>query len=140
VAADARDWLDFAAADLAAAQLLVGDPTVPARIACFHAQPSAEKAFKAVLVSTGTMFRRTHDLLVLVAQLPPRLAIEVTRLNVVLLQPWAVDGRYPGDLPNATPQEAIEAVDTAEAIANLCQCVLADALVKAPSTIMTVLI
>jgi HEPN domain-containing protein len=112
--ADAHTWLKFAAADLAAARLLRSDDQVPSRIACFHAQQAAEKALKAVLISYGTAFRKTHDVVVLAAQLPAEVAVELDEIDVLVLQPWAVDGRYPGDLPDATPEEAGEALAVAE--------------------------
>lgn len=67
VSPDPAEWLAFAEADLNAAKLLLADATVPIRIACFHAQQAAEKAIKTVLVIEKTVFRRTHDLLVLAA-------------------------------------------------------------------------
>jgi HEPN domain-containing protein len=112
--ADAHSWLKFAAADLAAARLLRTNDEVPSRIACFHAQQAAEKALKAVLISCDTAFRKTHDVVVLVAQLPAEVASELDEVDLLVLQPWAVDGRYPGDLPDATPEEAGEAISVAE--------------------------
>ncbi len=52
----------------------------------------------------------------LVGLLAQSLAAELVTVDVLLLQPWAVDGRYPGDLPDATHAEASEVVATAEAI------------------------
>jgi HEPN domain-containing protein len=71
---------------------------------------------KAVLVAEATPFRRTHDIIVLKALLPASLVDEIDSVDVVVLQPWAVDGRYPGDLPDATHDEATEVVATASAI------------------------
>jgi HEPN domain-containing protein len=116
VSADARDWLVFAGADLRAARLLVADGDVPSRIACFHAQQAAEKALKAALVAESTPFRKTHDIVVLAGLVPAVLAAELATLDLLVLQPWAVEGRYPGDLPDATDAEADEVVATAVAI------------------------
>ena len=68
---DPHEWLRFAQDDLAAARLLLTDVEVPARLACFHAQEqAAEKALKASLVQAAIQFRKTHDLVVLVAPRP----------------------------------------------------------------------
>jgi len=116
VPADANDWLDFARADLRAARLLLTDTEVPARIACFHAQQAAEKALKAALVASATPFRKTHDFVVLVGLVAERIAADLASVDLVALQQWAVDGRYPGDLPEATEAEAGEVLKVAEAV------------------------
>jgi HEPN domain len=67
-----------------------------------------------VLISCGTAFRKTHDVVVLAAQLPEEVIVELDQIDVLVLQPWAVDGRYPGDLPDATPTEASEAFAVAD--------------------------
>jgi HEPN domain-containing protein len=118
---DVEQWLAFAKADLRAARLLLSDAEVPARIACFHAQQAAEKAIKAVLISEQTSFRKTHDVLVLVGLLPVELVKALDWTDPVVLQQWAVDGRYPGDLPDATPSEAAEVLETASAIVALME-------------------
>lgn len=114
--ADAREWLEFADADLRAARLLLADENVPSRIACFHAQQASEKALKAALVAESIPFRKTHDIVVLAGLVPVRLSADLSTLDLLVLQPWAVDGRYPGDLPDATDGEASEVVDTAIAV------------------------
>jgi HEPN domain-containing protein len=113
---DVAQWLTFAKADLRAARLLLSDVEVPARIACFHAQQAAEKAIKAVLIFEETSFRKTHDVIVLAGLLPGELIDELDSIDPVVLQQWAVDGRYPGDLPDATAAEANEVLLVAAAI------------------------
>jgi HEPN domain-containing protein len=113
---DVERWITFAKADLRAARLLLSDVEVPARIACFHAQQAAEKAIKAVLIFEETPFRKTHDVIVLAGLLPANLVDELESIDPVVLQQWAVDGRYPGDLPDATPAEADEVLVVASLI------------------------
>ena len=122
---DVSRWISFAEADLRASQLLSLDSDVPGRIACFHAQQAAEKALKALLVANDIPFRKTHDLVVLVGLLPsgPREEIEV--LDTDVLQPWAIDGRYPGDLPEASADEAAEALAVATAIVRIARSAVA---------------
>ena len=108
--------------------MLLTDAAVPSRIACFHAHQAAEKAVKAVLIAESTPFRKTHDIVVLVGLAPAQLATNLAPVDILVVQPWAVDGRYPGDLPDATPTEAAEVVATAATIL----AVVADWLSTAP--------
>lgn len=113
---DPNEWLRFAQGDLAAARLLLTDTELPARMACFHAQQAAEKALKASLVQAGIQFRKTHDLVVLVALQPEPVRAEVSILGLQRLQQWAVDACYPADLPDITAGEAAAVVAIAEQI------------------------
>ena len=47
---------------------------------------------------------------------PGELATQLERLDVAVLQPWAVDGRYPGDLPDATALQVSMVVAAATAV------------------------
>ena len=118
---DVSRWILFAEADMRAAQLLSLDSDIPGRIACFHAQQAAEKALKALLVANDISFRKTHDLVVLVGLLPSGPREEIDLLDTDVLQPWAVDGRYPGDLPEASADEAAEALAVATAIVKIAR-------------------
>ena len=82
----------------------------------FHAQQAVEKALKAALVATGTPFKKTHDVVVLAGLTGAELFADLQNLDVGVLQPWAVDGRYPGDLPDATARQAETVVSTASAV------------------------
>lgn len=113
---DPREWLRFAHDDLAAARLLLTDAELPARMSCFHAQQAAEKALKASLVQAAIQFRKTHDLVVLVALQPEPIRSEVGNLDLQRLQQWAVDARYPADLPDITAGEAVAVVAIADQI------------------------
>lgn len=116
MSADARQWLAFADADLRAARVLLRDSDVPNRIACFLAQQACEKALKSVLVEQSVPFRKTHDLVVLAGLAPAPLAVDLETVDLLLLQPWAIDGRYPGDLPDASAAEVVAVVDAASEI------------------------
>ena len=102
--------------DLAAARLLLTDVELPARMACFHAQQAAEKALKASLVDAAVPFRKTHDLVVLVALQPEPVRAKVSNLDLQRLQQWEVDARYPADLPDITAGEAVAVVAIADQI------------------------
>lgn len=78
--------------------------------ACFHAQQCAEKYMKALLISKGTDFPKTHDLLMLnnlCSKAGILLEIEPKLLNT--LTDYAVRTRYPGEGPVlADAKEAME--------------------------------
>ena len=82
---------------------------------CFHAQQCAVKYLKAILVSNGQTFPKTHDLLVLsdlCISVGVLLAVDVDRLD--LLSAYAVRVRYPGDDPLL--EEAQSALNTAKTV------------------------
>ena len=90
------EWLAHARTDLRAAALLRSDASLRTQ-ACFHLQQGAEKALKAVLLSRGQGFPRTHNLRLLLdllaqveADAPPSVQ------EAVSLTPYAVETRYPG--------------------------------------------
>jgi len=96
------DWVAKAEGDVAAARILLAqfDPPLAYTIT-FHAQQAVEKYLKAVLVRDRTAFPRTHDLTELVTLIvAKRPAVAALKLEVVPLQPYAVNVRYPGYDPD----------------------------------------
>ena len=64
---------------------------------CFHAQQSAEKYLKALLVEHGIYFPKTHHLPSLADLLQPvRPEMDTCRAELARLTPYAIDVRYPG--------------------------------------------
>ena len=95
------EWLRYARADLLLAE--IEPPTgVFLELLCFHAQQSAEKAFKSVLLALTTASPpRTHDLVLLLDLLRHAGAPEPLPLDPVAAQRlsvYAVLTRYPADL------------------------------------------
>jgi HEPN domain-containing protein len=86
---------------------------------CLAAQQAAEKAIKAVLVAADVDFPRTHDLERLLALLPRGTRLQAAELDLAGLSGWSVAGRYPGNLPDATFEDAEEAVAVAATIVEL---------------------
>jgi HEPN domain-containing protein len=112
-----RQWISKADEDLGLAKhiLTVDAPFLGALV--FHAQQAVEKYLKALLVSKEIDFPKTHNiatLLELVAGCDPTLA-ESLHETVALTQ-YGVEGRYPGDLPEVTDEEAQTAVALAERV------------------------
>jgi HEPN domain-containing protein len=110
-----RGWFEKGDRDLRAAQSLMDDPDPVTDIICFHCQQAAEKYLKGFLVHSEAGFARVHDLRYLLnlcleidAEFE-RLAEEIDDLNS-----YAVEPRYPADLPIHYPaEEARHAIDLA---------------------------
>jgi HEPN domain-containing protein len=116
---DVRRWLRYAREDLRAAEAAIRDPEQVPRIACFLAQQSAEKALKTVLVALRIRFPRQHDLDALRLLIPEDWAVAREPLELARLTVWAIEARYPGDLPDAAEDDAKEAVGIARAVYDL---------------------
>jgi HEPN domain-containing protein len=111
------DWLEHAKSDLKLAHLARESKEVLPEQVCFHAQQTAEKAIKAVLLFKRVEFPLVHDieeLLELAKQgglvLPPEVS------GAGILTPYAVEARYPGQPEEITSPEADEAIRTAQAV------------------------
>jgi HEPN domain-containing protein len=113
---EARRWLATAEEDLLGATAMLERDDVAPRLACFLAQQAAEKALKARLIGRGIAFPRIHDLLALRALLGTGAPAGLDDTALTELSAWAVEARYPGDLPDATAAEARRAVHGAGAI------------------------
>jgi HEPN domain-containing protein len=110
----AGEWLAKAQQDLEVAELIPGSDA--ARwAACFHTQQAAEEAIKAVLVDRGIDFPRSHSLTRL-GELLGTEAGDFERPMLVALDPWAVAGRYPEDIPEPTRDETSRLVAGARAV------------------------
>ena len=106
-------WLSYADENLDVAELSLANNHLNA---CLHnAQQAVEKYLKAYLVWRQTEFPKTHNianLLDLVSSSQEQLAISLDAATV--LTKYAVESRYPGDLPEICFEEACEAVRLAE--------------------------
>ena len=67
----AHEWMAKADNDLRSAEYLLKMEDCPTDTVCFHAQQCVEKCLKALLVSQGTEFQKTHDLAKLMILVPP---------------------------------------------------------------------
>lgn len=108
-------WVERAEEDLIVARSSLRRTRPLTRSSCFHAQQSAEKYLKAILIANRSTFPKTHDLLELhglCARLGILLPVGLKDLST--LSDHAVRSRYPGDEP--TIEETREALDTARAV------------------------
>ncbi|MFZ6019152.1 MAG: HEPN domain-containing protein [Chloroflexota bacterium] len=112
---DPSAWARLAEDDWHLAVSLLRRKKLPIQGICFHAQQSAEKYLKAVLVSRRVYFPKTHDL-VFLNQLCEQsgilsgFAVE----DLALLTDFAVQVRYPGEEPDET--DARRAVEIARSV------------------------
>jgi HEPN domain-containing protein len=84
---------------------------------CFHCQQAAEKFLKALLQERAVSFRRTHDLLELLALLRPHEpTLDLLKRGLGFLSKFSVEYRYPGH--DATGRQAQSAVRWAERVRN----------------------
>ncbi len=114
--AETRRWLRFCHEDLAGARGSLGLDTGAPRHACWLAQQAAEKAIKAALVFLQIDFPKTHDLDALRNRLPGDWQTRDTCADLAGLSQWAVEARYPGNWPEASPSDASAAVEGADAV------------------------
>ena len=120
----ARRWLRWAAEDLVAARHSADDTEVAPRVACSLAQQAAEKAIKALVVSSDLDPPKTHNLLRLARMLAEETASRLLDVDLEDLTRWAIEGRYPGDLDEATSRDAARAVELAGQVLAVAQAVL----------------
>ena len=105
-----RDWLENADDDWKAMQAVLSlDPPL-LRVATFHAQQSAEKLMKALLIEAGKLVPKSHNLAVLsemISEVHPAWLWDAGEL--ITLTRGAVELRYPDFA--LTEDQAREAVD-----------------------------
>jgi HEPN domain-containing protein/predicted nucleotidyltransferase len=106
----AREWIDKAAKDWAAALILINEKPPLLDSGAFHCQQAAEKVLKAYLVQMNDPFEKVHDLRLLcdrAAKFDGR--FQDLREEAATLNRYAVLLRYPGE-PDPTAEEANSAL------------------------------
>ena len=93
---DAREWLRYAEADLAMAEAPLPVKGMYEHL-CFHAQQTAEKAIKAVMVSQGVTVPKTHNIEFLLTLLPTNISRKHLPVKIFKLTGYATIFRYPGE-------------------------------------------
>lgn len=105
-----RQWLAKAEQDYALMCYLLENQTCFFSAIGFHAQQAVEKFLKALLTQHDVEFPKTHSitrLLSLLSTFDPPLAASL--VDTEILSAYGVESRYPGDLPDLTEKEALEA-------------------------------
>jgi HEPN domain-containing protein len=112
----AREWMAKAENDLRSGAHLLRIRNCPTDAVCFHAQQCVEKCLKALLITHGTGFRKTHDLGELVTLLPPRHRSLLDEKEQDRLTEYATVTRYPGNYEPIPLAEARQAVKIARRV------------------------
>lgn len=110
-AKETKEWVNKAAHDLNGARILRDHDPPELGLACFHSQQAVEKILKAYLVWKRVEFRELHNLTYLLG-LCVRQNSDFERLEqwIEILQPYAVEVRYPGPI-EVKASEANEVFD-----------------------------
>ncbi|MBI5476355.1 MAG: HEPN domain-containing protein [Ignavibacteriales bacterium] len=109
---DAEKWIDKAEGDFQGAKELSKKHSLKfAHLICFACQQSAEKYLKGFLVEHNIVFSKTHDLTMVL--LPLCLEVDeefkVLHKHLKILEPYAVEFRYPGEeISRLNISEALE--------------------------------
>ena len=112
---DSSAWARLAEDDWRLAVSLLRRKRLPVSGICFHAQQSAEKYLKSLLVSRQIFFPKTHDLVFLNSLCEQNGIISgFAEEELMLLTEFAVQVRYPGEEPDET--DARRAVEIARAV------------------------
>jgi HEPN domain-containing protein len=113
-----RQWVEKAEHDLINAEhTLTLEKNCPFDTVCFHAQQCAEKYLKAFLVQESITFPKTHDLRVLMQLIPSSLSLLGLDIAEILpLNRYTIEARYPGEWEPITREEAERAVATAKKV------------------------
>lgn len=118
---DHGQWLAYARSDLAAAKALLANPEHYPRQVCYLAQQAVEKALKAALIREQIDFPFSHDLDRLRNLLPETWRVKVAFPDLAEMTIWAIEARYPADMPEVFHIDAIRAVRTAEELSRLVE-------------------
>ena len=114
-----KEWIEKAVDDeLNAQSILTHRDGAPSGV-CFLSQQIAEKYLKALLVFHQKPFLKVHDLLDLetrLLEIEPE--IKILHQELVSLNRYYIETRYPGDYPDFSWRDADEAFKSASNIAN----------------------
>jgi HEPN domain-containing protein len=112
----AQRWLRWADEDFALAEHTAADPGVVARGACVWAHQAAEKALKALLILRDIDPPKLHDLDRLAQRLPDGEGRAFVSIKLPELTRWAIEGRYPADMEEATQADGLAAISIARQV------------------------
>jgi len=104
-----KEWFEKANEDELAGEEVLKNPHLYAP-ACFHFHQTAEKYLKGFLVFNSNGYPKSHDLLEL-ASLIADLAPDIMNLEeeLLLLNDYYIETRYPGDYPEFSLKDAEDA-------------------------------
>jgi len=111
-----KDWLKKSYGELKAAKLLIQDKEI-LDIAAFHTHQCAEKALKGYLMFKHMQIPKTHSLeeLLMICFKANQAFIELLH-DVIMIDPYVINTRYPDDHFSIGEKEILKAIDHAERI------------------------
>jgi HEPN domain-containing protein len=111
-----RAWVLKAEHDLLNIENNLAAREIPWDTVGFHAQQCVEKYLKALLISRQIDPPKIHDLTELYALLPDGLLEDFNVHSLEELNPYSIEGRYPGVWEPVEQAEALRAVEAARMI------------------------
>lgn len=118
---EAGRWLRWADEDLLLAKRTAADTEVVPRGGCVWAHQAAEKALKAMLVASGIDPPKVHNLVKLADMLGDHRPGPFEDAALAELSEWAILGRYPDDMSDATSEDAAVAVGQARVVVDIAK-------------------
>jgi len=113
----AKEWFAKAENDLKSAEIILEDPQPPTDTACYHCQQAVEKYLKGLLTYHQIEFIKTHDLDYLYKLAVEKINLHDYREDILSLNKYAIEARYPADIPVIySMEEAKAALDKAREI------------------------
>ncbi|MBF0608004.1 MAG: HEPN domain-containing protein [Candidatus Magnetobacterium sp. LHC-1] len=114
-----RQWLRKADSDMGLVEYLNSSGTSFHNAIVFHCQQATEKYLKAFLTLHQIKFPKTHDLEELLDIVETvNEALSESLRDAIILTPYGVELRYPGDYPDATFEETQEAIELTRKVRN----------------------
>jgi HEPN domain-containing protein len=115
-----RQWVEKAEEDLTNAEYtLTMEEGCPLGTICFHAQQCVEKYLKGLLTLHSVPFPKTHSLTELHRLVRQVVDLDLGQSDLVRLNRYSTEARYPGDWEPITRNEAEEAVSITRKIRSL---------------------
>jgi len=103
-----EDWLKVVDGDLAVVRLCLNAAPPLVLHATYNCQQAAEKLVKAVLVSLGIDFPKTHDIDKLMQLVPVTVPIRDVLVPLARFTPYATAYRYPGEAADLSDDPTAE--------------------------------
>ncbi len=122
-----RAWVLKAEHDLLNIENNLAAREIPWDTVGFHAQQCVEKYLKALLISRHIDPPKIHDLTELYALLPDGLLKDFNVHSLEELNPYSIEGRYPGVWEPVEQAEALQAVEAARMIRQVIRRILPSA-------------
>jgi len=120
-----QEWVAKAENDLRSAEILLDDPDPPTDTACYHCQQAVEKYLKAFLTQHQIEFMKSHDLDYLSKLVPSKTEIADYKDDILSLNKYAIEARYPADIPILySTEEAKTALNKAKRITSFIKNIL----------------